>query len=166
MLYIPGEGFITECGGLPSFNGTALTVDDVIVATINYRLGPLGFMRYTGNGSDIAGNFGIKDQIAAMQWVHDNISAFGGDPARPAVLPCGSDWICGDPRSVRAALRRFKFRGVVACLVGKLLCYQRRVSTSTLNPYRSRLWGSGFVGSNCVPETTGVPASRRFASTV
>ena len=82
MLYIPGGGFITGSGTLPSFNGTALTANDVIVATINYRLGPLGFMRHTGNGNAISGNFGIKDQLTAMQWVHANISGFGGDPTR------------------------------------------------------------------------------------
>lgn len=59
-----------------------MTANDVVVATINYRLGPLGFMRYDGDGSGISGNFGIKDQITAMQWVHDNISGFGGDPTR------------------------------------------------------------------------------------
>jgi len=79
MVYIPGGGFLASQSPV-ELNGTALANTGVIVVTINYRLGPLGFLRYTEKGSDIKGNFGIQDQQLAMRWVKENIDAFNGDP--------------------------------------------------------------------------------------
>ena len=79
MVYIPGGGFLASQSPV-ELNGTALANEGVIVVTTNYRLGPLGFLRYTDNNAAIEGNFGIQDQQQAMRWVKQNISAFGGDP--------------------------------------------------------------------------------------
>ena len=57
--------------------------ENTIVVTINYRLGPLGFLSL-GN-EDVPGNAGFKDQIMALQWVNDNIAKFGGDTVRIAI---------------------------------------------------------------------------------
>ncbi|MEE2679299.1 MAG: carboxylesterase family protein [Myxococcota bacterium] len=83
LVYLPGGGFVVGGGSLDSFNGTYLAGSgDVVVVTMNYRLGALGFLRYLEGGSAIAGNFAIRDQMAAMQWVQKNIAAFGGDPTQ------------------------------------------------------------------------------------
>ena len=79
MVYIPGGGFIASQSPV-ELNGTAFANRGVIVVTTHYRLGSLGFMRYTNGNEAIEGNFGIQDQQLAMQWVKNNISAFGGDP--------------------------------------------------------------------------------------
>ena len=79
MVYIPGGGFLASQSPV-ELNGTALANEGVIVVTTNYRLGPLGFLRYTDNNAAIEGNFGIQDQQQAMRWVKQNITAFGGDP--------------------------------------------------------------------------------------
>jgi len=78
MFWIHGGGFTIGEGKLdPSF----LLDEDVLVVSVNYRLGPFGFLALEGN-SELAGNIGLKDQQEALQWVNKNIAFFGGDPAR------------------------------------------------------------------------------------
>jgi para-nitrobenzyl esterase len=70
----------------PQFDGEGLAKKGVVVVTVDYRAGPLGFLatpelsRESGHGA--SGNYGVMDQIAALQWVKKNIAAFGGDPTR------------------------------------------------------------------------------------
>lgn len=56
---------------------------DVVLVTVNYRLGPLGFL--STEDENCPGNFGLKDQAMALKWVHENIKRFGGDPQRCAI---------------------------------------------------------------------------------
>jgi para-nitrobenzyl esterase len=84
MVWIHGGGLIGGTGSDPLYDGSVLARDGVVVVTFNYRLGALGWL---GSGiftkddaEDGIGNYGMRDQIAALNWVHDNISAFGGDP--------------------------------------------------------------------------------------
>ncbi|CAO1420886.1 unnamed protein product [Diamesa serratosioi] len=78
IVYIHGGGFFAGSGG-PSFTGGDyfMKSEEVIFVAMNYRLGPLGFLS-TGDGS-MSGNFGLKDQAMAIQWVKKNIGAFGGE---------------------------------------------------------------------------------------
>jgi para-nitrobenzyl esterase len=84
MVWIHGGRFNQGSGSNPMYSGTALAKrTGVVVVTINYRLGPLGFLRLkeaTMGKIPATGNEGLLDQIAALQWVHNNISSFGGDP--------------------------------------------------------------------------------------
>ncbi|WP_277962671.1 carboxylesterase family protein [Pseudomonas sp. RIT-To-2] len=82
MLYVHGGAFFVGAGSSPAYDGTALARNGVLVVNFNYRLGLFGFAelgsldsQYTGSG-----NNGFRDQIAALKWVKNNISAFGGDP--------------------------------------------------------------------------------------
>jgi para-nitrobenzyl esterase len=91
MVFVHGGGFIGEAGDLGVWDGANLaTTTGNIVLTINYRLGPFGFLSNPAlraedpHGS--AGDYGILDQIAAFQWVHDNIAAFGGDPTKVTIF--------------------------------------------------------------------------------
>lgn len=83
MFWIHGGGFSVGTGASAMYNGANLANNgDVVVVTINYRLGVLGFL-YFDEAAQKAGfenNLGIRDQIAALQWVKQNIAAFGGDP--------------------------------------------------------------------------------------
>jgi len=85
MLFIHGGAFMTGAGSDIPYDGGPLAARGAVVVTFNYRLGALGFLvgdRY-GDPKDYAvGNYGLHDQQLAMQWVHDNIANFGGDPAR------------------------------------------------------------------------------------
>jgi carboxylesterase 2/para-nitrobenzyl esterase len=76
MLWIPGGMFeFHGTGATPYYDGSRFARDGVICVTINYRLGAEGFL-YLGDG---IANLGLLDQIAALEWVHDNIAVFGGD---------------------------------------------------------------------------------------
>ncbi len=89
MVWIHGGAFITGSGATPWYDGTSfVTRGDVVVVTINYRLGVLGFGFFDDSVEGIEGsaNLGILDQIAALEWVRDNIAAFGGDPDRVTVF--------------------------------------------------------------------------------
>ncbi len=72
------HGGADDAGGIasPQFDGCFSATDSILV-TINYRLGPLGFLAVEAAG--LTGNYGIQDQLLALQWVQDNIGAFGGD---------------------------------------------------------------------------------------
>jgi para-nitrobenzyl esterase len=84
MVWIHGGGFTIGGGSQEIYNGSVLAKrGDVVVVTINYRLGPLGFLRLndvTNGRIPSSGNEGLLDQLAALQWVRDNIAEFGGDP--------------------------------------------------------------------------------------
>ncbi len=86
MVWIHGGGFRGGSGSQRFYDGGDFAKDGVVLVTINYRLGPLGFFAHpalTAAGAPDAplGNYGILDQIAALTWVRHNIAAFGGDPA-------------------------------------------------------------------------------------
>ncbi len=84
MVWIHGGGFTSGAGSLVFYNGRALsTRGDVVVVTVNYRLGVLGFLNLkevTGGRIPATGNEGLLDQVCALRWVKDNISRFGGNP--------------------------------------------------------------------------------------
>ena len=81
MVWLHGGGFQFGSGGDPTIDGTKLAQKGVVLVTLNYRLGVLGFMAHPELDSEGAsGNYGLQDQIAALRWVKDNISSFGGNP--------------------------------------------------------------------------------------
>lgn len=84
LFWIHGGGFTGGYGSEPEFDGEGFCRRGVILVTVNYRLGVLGFLAHpelTGeNGHHSSGNYGHLDQIAALKWVRRNIHAFGGDP--------------------------------------------------------------------------------------
>ncbi len=89
LFWIHGGGFTHGTAAEPLYNGGPLAVrGDVVVVTINYRLGALGYL-YLGEHlptSDVTANAGQLDQVAALRWVRDNIAAFGGDPGNVTIF--------------------------------------------------------------------------------
>ncbi|HEY3832382.1 MAG TPA: carboxylesterase/lipase family protein [Acidimicrobiia bacterium] len=91
MVWIHGGAFQFGAGSTPWYDGTKFAVNgDVVLVTINYRLGPLGFMYLAEccNDPELAssGNLGLLDQVAALEWVQECIGAFGGDPANVTIF--------------------------------------------------------------------------------
>ena len=88
LFYIHGGGFTGGCGHEKHFDGPAWPTKGVVAVTVNYRLGPLGFACLPELSAEAGhtGNYGLYDQLCALQWVHDNIAAFGGDPGRVTLM--------------------------------------------------------------------------------
>lgn len=86
MFWIHGGGFFIGSGTqLGDGSGSDFLLESgMVVVTINYRLGPLGFLAI--EGTNIQGNQGLKDQVMAMRWVKENIANFGGDPSRITIV--------------------------------------------------------------------------------
>ena len=91
MVWLHGGALIFGAGSLKLYDGAALARQGVVVVTLNYRLGPLGYFVHPAleknapTPSASPANFGLLDQIAALHWVQANIAAFGGDPRRVTV---------------------------------------------------------------------------------
>ncbi|MGW8761392.1 carboxylesterase/lipase family protein [Streptomyces sp. NPDC055815] len=82
MVWIHGGSLIHGSSAVPVYDGTAFARDGVVLVSVNYRLGIEGF----GVFPDAPANLGLRDQIAALTWVRENIEAFGGDPERVTVF--------------------------------------------------------------------------------
>lgn len=81
VVYIHGGANLTGSGQNEVYTGEKIAQKKVVFVTINYRVGLYGFLAYKDEtGEEIPGNFALKDQIAALAWIRDNISRFGGDP--------------------------------------------------------------------------------------
>ena len=85
MVWIHGGAFRLGYSGAPLYDGAEFAKQGVVLVTVNYRLGLLGFFAHpaltaAAKPDDPLGNYGLMDQVAALQWVKDNIAAFGGDP--------------------------------------------------------------------------------------
>ncbi|MFN2747999.1 carboxylesterase/lipase family protein [Bacillus sp. z60-18] len=87
MVWIHGGAFYLGAGSEPLYDGTQLAKQGkVIVVTINYRLGPFGFLHLSSIDDSYSSNLGLLDQIAALEWVKENIASFGGDPENITVF--------------------------------------------------------------------------------
>ena len=90
MVWIYGGGLLNGTASTPLYAGDKLARRGVIVVTANYRLGALGFLAHPAltqeSPEKVSGNYGLLDQIAALQWVKQNVAAFGGDPGNVTVF--------------------------------------------------------------------------------
>src|SRR6202008_2787031 len=90
LVWIHGGGFWAGFGGEERHNGGPFAKKGAVVVTLNYRLGPFGFLAHPAFGAESphhsAGNYGLLDQIAALQWVKRNIARFGGDPSAVTIF--------------------------------------------------------------------------------
>jgi para-nitrobenzyl esterase len=116
MVWIYGGGFLSGFTSLPLYSGENLAGKGVVVVSIAYRVGPLGFLAHrelsAESGGHGSGNYGLLDQIAALGWVKRNIAAFGGDPNRVTIF---GESAGGESVSMLAAspLAKGLFQGVI-----------------------------------------------------
>ncbi|HEY5040953.1 MAG TPA: carboxylesterase family protein [Verrucomicrobiae bacterium] len=90
LVWIYGGGFIAGATSDPSYNGVNLAKKGVVLVSIAYRVGQLGFLAHPELSAEspnhVSGNYGLLDQIAGLQWVKKNIAAFGGDPKKVTIF--------------------------------------------------------------------------------
>ncbi|HVS96060.1 MAG TPA: carboxylesterase family protein [Puia sp.] len=89
LVFIYGGGFSSGGSGCAIYDGEAMARKGVVFVTVNYRVGIFGFFSHPAltaeSGHNASGNYGLMDQIAALQWVKENIAAFGGDPSNVTI---------------------------------------------------------------------------------
>ena len=90
VLWIYGGSFVGGYANKLETDGLAFAKKGIVFVSFNYRIGPLGFLTCKALDEEAptgkSGNYGLKDQIAALDWVHDNIGAFGGDPDHITIM--------------------------------------------------------------------------------
>lgn len=114
MVWLHGGSNRMGAGSLAMYDGSAFARDGVVLVTVNYRLGHLGFFAHPALSAEAPtheplGNQGLLDQIAALRWVQDNIAAFGGDPANVTVFGESAGGI-----DIQALLTAARARGLFA----------------------------------------------------
>lgn len=89
LVYFYGGGFVAGDGSEPRYNGESMAKQGIVAVTVNYRLNVFGFLAHPELSAETdykgSGNYGLLDQALAMQWVKDNITAFGGDPDKVTI---------------------------------------------------------------------------------
>jgi para-nitrobenzyl esterase len=143
MVWIHGGALTRGASSLGVYDGTALARKGVVLVTINYRLGPLGYFAHPELSREdehhSSGNYGVLDQIAALRWVQRNIAAFGGDPERVTIFgeSAGSWSVCS---LVASPLAKGLFHGAIGQSGG---CF---MPMSYLNRDRGELPAAEKVG--------------------
>ncbi|MFP6583191.1 MAG: carboxylesterase family protein [Candidatus Hydrogenedentota bacterium] len=118
MVWFHGGALTRGTGSIPTYNGANLAKKGVVLVTVNYRLGPLGYLAHpelteeSAQGS--SGNYGVLDQVAALRWVNRNIELFGGDPDNVTIFgESAGSW------SVHALLATPLSKGLVHRAIGE-----------------------------------------------
>ena len=165
MLWIHGGGLNNGSGTAALYDGTSLAKRGVVVVTINYRLGRLGFFDHPALAAERppgepAANYGLMDVIAALNWVRDNAAAFGGDPDNVTIFGESAGGALVTRLMVSGAARGLFHRAVVQSGLG------RDEGTPLDSPRRDggpsmRARGAGFaegLGARTAEQLRAVPA--------
>jgi para-nitrobenzyl esterase len=157
MVWIHGGGYNNGSGTAELYDGTNLARRGVVVVTINYRLGRLGFFDHPALAAERAadtpaGNYGVMDQIAALEWVRDNIAAFGGDPSRVTLFGESAGGAAVTQLMVAPAAQGLFHAAIVQSGLGR----QRSALLSEDRPGRpsAQSLGLQFARSAGLPEAT------------
>jgi para-nitrobenzyl esterase len=117
LVWMHGGSFKSGSGSVPIYEGRKLAARGIIVATLNYRLGVLGFLAHpqltAESEQQVSGNYGIMDIIAALEWLQRNIAAFGGDPQRVTIAGQSAGAFAADILEASAAAHGL-FHGIIA----------------------------------------------------
>jgi len=135
MVWIHGGGLNNGSGTAALYDGANLAKRGVVVVTLNYRLGRLGFFGHPAltaeaGGEEIVGNYGMADVVAALEWVRDNVAAFGGDPGKVTVFGESAGGVMVTRLMISGPARGLFHRAIVQSGLGR--------DAGTASPSRSR----------------------------
>ena len=161
MVWLHGGGFVIGSGSILFYDGSNIARKGVVMVSFNYRLGPLGWLAHPALSAeaddDSSGNYGLMDQIAALQWVRDNIAAFGGDPGNVTLFgqSAGAISIC---RLMCSPPAQGLFHKVI-CQSGGPTAFQRylrrdcgwRSAAETMGKKLEKVVGGGLEGLRRIP---------------
>jgi para-nitrobenzyl esterase len=168
MVWIHGGGYNNGSGTAALYDGGNLARRGVVVITVNYRLGRLGFFDHPALAAERglgepAGNYGLMDQIAALEWVRDNAAAFGGDPGKVTIFGESAGGAAVTQLMVAPTARGLFHRAVVQSGMGR----QRSAELALDRPGRpsaqslGRAWARGAgLGEATAEDLRAVPAER------
>jgi len=163
MVWIHGGGYNNGSGTAALYDGGALARRGVVVVTLNYRLGRLGFFDHPTlaaerSGGEPAGNYGVMDQIAALEWVKTNIAAFGGDPDQVTVFGESAGGVAVTQLMVAPAAQGLFHRAIVQSGLGR----QKSARLAEDRPARpsAQTLGSLFARSAGLGDTATAQALR------
>jgi len=158
MVWIHGGGYNNGSGTAALYDGTNLARRGVVVVTVNYRLGRLGFFDHPALAAERApgepaANYGLMDQIAALEWVRDNAAAFGGDPSNVTVFGESAGGVAVTQLMVAPSARGLFHRAVVQSGMGR----QRSAELALDRPGRPSAQSLGRAwarGAGLAPDAT------------
>ena len=162
FFWIHGGGFNSGSGSVPIYDGAALASRGIVVVNINYRLGAFGFLAHPELSSESpessSGNYAIEDMIAALGWVRDNISAFGGDANQVTIA--GQSAGAGAVHSLIASPGA---RGLFARAIAQSGSGARRSSTTLAKAEAAGLKFMAAAGAGSVTELRALPPDKLLA---
>lgn len=177
LVYFYGGGFVAGDGSEPRYEGESMAQRGIVAVTVNYRLGVFGFMAHPEltkeSPAKASGNYGLMDQSAALRWVKQNITAFGGDPAQITIAgeSAGS-------YSVSAQMASPLSKNLIAGAIGEsgsLLSLQPTMPLSQAEQvgvtFGADIGATSLAALRALPaqqllEATGKPGTPRFPVTV
>jgi para-nitrobenzyl esterase len=139
MVWFYGGAFVVGASSAPTYRGyDFVRRGDVVFVSVNYRLGALGYLDFSAYGTaerPIESNLGLRDQIAALEWVRDNIAAFGGDPDQVTIFGESAGAI-----SVTTLMATPSARGLFHRAIA-----ESSAPTMVFGQERARAWSAAFV---------------------
>ena len=164
MVWIYGGGFTSGAGSVEIYNGAALAHKGVVLVSANYRVGAFGFFAYPGltreSPHHSSGNYGLLDQIAALQWVQRNIAAFGGDPHQVTIFGqsagAGSVWLLMQSPLARGLFERAIIMSGPAVIPAKMITGERSLAAAEKQGQEV----ASRLGAQLIDQLRALPAER------
>jgi len=162
VVFIYGGGFTIGSSGMANYDGEQMAKAGAVFVNFNYRVGALGFLAHpelTKEQGGASGNYGLMDQTLALQWVHDNIAKFGGDPAKVVIM--GQSAGAG---SVASQVLAPAARGLFRAAVMSSGCNLRGAKPTLADAQKIGLAMQEKLGTKSLAEMRQIPADRILAA--